>query len=131
MGKLRGLGVDVLVSTLTQSEEAELELLDESSAARTSGLNYITFPIMDRNVPDALQFRSLVYDLHTALHEQLNVAIHCRMGIGRSSLVAAGVLMLEGLRGPEAWATVADARGLPVPDTEFQRSWLQQVAETW
>jgi len=131
MTALDAMGIDVLVSTLTTAEQAELELLAEPDSARDAGLRFISFPIPDRSVPDAHEYRSLVYELHDALNGGRRVVIHCRMGIGRSSLVAAGVLAAEGLRGNDAWEMVADARGLPVPDTELQRTWLSEVTETW
>jgi protein-tyrosine phosphatase len=53
-----------------------------------------------------------------------SVVIHCRMGIGRASMLAVGVLCAEGLSADEAWQRVESARGLPVPDTEAQRSWV-------
>jgi protein-tyrosine phosphatase len=52
------------------------------------------------------------------------VAIHCRGGIGRSSLMAAAVLVQLGAAPEQAWDTVSVARGMPVPETEEQRAWL-------
>ena len=49
--------------------------------------------------------------------------IHCRQGIGRSSLLAAAVLEASSL--DEAWRRIAEARGRSVPDTPEQRAWLQ------
>jgi protein-tyrosine phosphatase len=56
------------------------------------------------------------------------VAIHCRAGIGRSSLVAAAVLVLKGWIAADALAAIATARRLPVPDTELQRQWVLDFA---
>jgi protein-tyrosine phosphatase len=47
------------------------------------------------------------------------------MGIGRSSLLAAGCLVAQGMPPGEAWAAISDARGLTVPDTPEQRRWLE------
>jgi protein-tyrosine phosphatase len=130
MEALSSSGVGVLVSTLTPSEEAELDLSGESASAVSAGLEYISFPIQDRGVPEATMFRELVRKLRAALEGGSHVVIHCRMGIGRSSLVAAGVLVAEGTEGPAAWAAISDARGLPVPDTEAQRDWLNAVNDS-
>jgi hypothetical protein len=44
-------------------------------------------------------------------------------GIGRSSLLAAAVLVEDGVDPDEAWDLIS-ARGYAVPDTEEQRIWL-------
>ena len=50
--------------------------------------------------------------------------IHCRAGIGRSSLIAACVLVRAGHDVNSAFDTIAKARGVEVPDTEAQRAWV-------
>jgi hypothetical protein len=47
----REQGVDVVVSLLTASENAELELKDEGQFSKARGLRFFSFPIEDRNVP--------------------------------------------------------------------------------
>ena len=53
-----------------------------------------------------------------------HVVTHCRFGIGRASLLAAALLVLDGTDPEQAWGRVARARGLPVPDTDQQRRWV-------
>ena len=124
---LQAEGVDVLVSALTDSELAELRLATELKLARQAGLTFISFPIPDRGVPT-----TPVTDLVSQLEEHLtagrSVVVHCRAGIGRSSLIAAAVLVREGLSAKEAWKRISAARGMTVPDTEAQREWLAAVA---
>jgi hypothetical protein len=36
-------------------------------------------------------------------------------------------MMAEGTSSAVAWTAVASARGLPVPDTDEQRTWLEVV----
>lgn len=62
-----------------------------------------------------------------ALEEGKNVAVHCRQGIGRSGLIAAGVLMTSGLSPQQAMDAVSSSRGLAIPETPEQRSWAQQL----
>ena len=66
--------------------------------------------------------------LVSALTAGRHVVIHCRAGIGRASLVAGALLVAEGLEPERAWQRLAAARGLPVPDTDQQRQWLQRFA---
>ena len=127
MKGLREAGTDVLVSMLTSDENDELDLQGEREAATGAGLIFLTCPTPDRGVPGTKQFRDLLVELRQALVAGQNAAVHCRMGIGRSSLVAAGLLVSEGRTVPDAFETISTARGMPVPDTDEQRMWLQVV----
>ena len=54
----------------------------------------------------------------------INTVIHCRAGIGRTSLVTAGVLLQAGFEPDEAFEHIGKARGMAVPDTDEQRDWV-------
>jgi protein-tyrosine phosphatase len=123
-------GVDVLVSVLTNSELAELQLSAEPELARQAGLTYISFPIPDRGAPEGAAATDLAGQLEERLTGGEFIVVHCRAGIGRSSLIAAAVLVREGLSPAEAWELISAARGLSVPDTEAQRAWLAAFART-
>ena len=128
---LRAEGVDVVVSMLTGSEARELELEDEAHAAAAAGLQFVELPTPDRGTPGVSEFKALIGLLETQLCDEKHVVVHCRMGIGRSSLVAAGILMIEGVSAPNAWAEIAKTRGLAVPDTPAQKDWLDAVLTSW
>lgn len=129
MRGLKAAGVDVVVSVLTPDEVGELGLEGEEAACGTAGLRFRSFPITDRQVPpDELPTLEFFRALQTELRSGRSIAIHCRMGIGRASLVAASVLRLLGVGGEEALARISRARGLPVPDTEEQRQWITSLA---
>ena len=66
----------------------------------------------------------LVQTLEFQVREGKAVSIHCRAGIGRSSLIAAGVLICSGLAADDALRLIGIARGIDVPDTEAQREWV-------
>jgi protein-tyrosine phosphatase len=122
-------GVDVLVSLLEADEEAQLDLLGESNAAETNGIQFMSFPIPDRDVPASMpNFLSLVARVSKALEQGKNVAVHCRQGIGRSGLTAAGILATTGIEPDTAMEIVSAARGLAVPETDNQRRWLQRLS---
>jgi protein-tyrosine phosphatase len=124
---LRRAGVDVLVCALPDAERLELGLGGEAAAARHAGLEFVAVPIRDRSVPElgaALpRLRELVGRLGAGGH----VVCHCRFGIGRASLLAAAVLVLEGVDPDEAWRRLTRARGLQVPDTDEQRQWIARL----
>jgi protein-tyrosine phosphatase len=126
---LRHLGVEVLVCALTAPEQAELGLAEEATACTTAGMAFVAIPIPDRGVPDEQTLLPVLGHLHAALTAGQHVAIHCRAGIGRASLLAGALLVSEGLEPEHAWQRLATARGLPVPDTNQQRQWLQRFAK--
>lgn len=123
---LHAVGVDVLVSLLTPEEIIELGLSEEAALCQEQGIRYLSFPIPDRRVPsvraDALAF---LEGLKSWLREGQHIAIHCRMGIGRAALMAAGLLVLNGHTPQHAFETLSAVRGLPVPETDGQRAWVE------
>ena len=129
---LKATGIDVLVSLLTQAESEELGLSEEAQGCREVGLTFLVFPIEDRSVPtsytDFSRFTELA-DRELKLHHA--VGIHCRAGIGRSSLLAACLLSRHGYEPNEAFEAITQARGRPVPDTIEQRQWVEQWAESF
>lgn len=126
MSALARIGVDTIVSLLTGPERCELGLLDEASVAAEVGIDDSELPTEDRSVPN----RAAVIRLARALAEQLvsgrHVVIHCRAGIGRSSLLAAAILRVQGMPAGEAWNAITLARGLDVPDTIEQRLFIER-----
>lgn len=111
-----------MVSLLEPEEVADLGLQDEAAICARHGIDFLSFPIADRTTPmdkaDAMRFAA------AAGASGKPVAIHCRAGIGRSSLMAAAMLVNDGISPDAALAAIAEARGLPVPDTEAQRYWV-------
>jgi protein-tyrosine phosphatase len=70
----------------------------------------------------------LLRSIDAALNEGKTVGVHCRQGIGRSGLIAAGVLVASGAGLDKAIDAVSTARGEPVPETREQLHWLEQRA---
>ena len=122
--RLRNRGVDVLVSCLTPREDAESDLEDEASAAHAQGMEFVRTPIDDHGVPKGTSVDSAIDELHRARQAGRRVAVHCWMGLGRSPLIAAALLITGGMPAKEAIERVSSARGVPVPETEQQQAWL-------
>ena len=120
-------GVDVVVSLLEPEEEAQLNLAGERDAAERNGIQFISFPVVDRGVPSSIhETVPLLKTIANALENGKNVALHCRQGIGRSGMIAAAVLMSTGSTPDLAIDAVTSARGLTVPETPEQVRWLQE-----
>jgi protein-tyrosine phosphatase len=125
----RGAGVDVVVSLLERDEAAQLQLVQEEEVARLNGIDFIWFPIPDRGVPGSSpSVLSLLKNIIGALEEGKNVAVHCRQGIGRSGMIAAGALVKSGTGIEKAIKAVSAARGVPVPETPAQLEWLHHLS---
>ena len=128
MKALRDAGVEILVSLLTPEEETELELEAEKKWCESAAMKFLSFPIDDRGTPDSdREALASINGLESAGSDGKTVAVHCRMGIGRSSLIAASVMVRLGIDGNVAFERLAASRGLAVPDTEEQRRWVLQL----
>ncbi len=127
---LKGDVLDVIVSLLTKEEDEEINLLAEQEVCEGLGLQFIQFPIDDVSVPaSSAATLELVNALDESLSKGHNVGIHCRAGVGRSGMIAAGLLMMRGLSPEEALAEVSNARGVIIPQTDEQREWLIEFAK--
>jgi protein-tyrosine phosphatase len=125
----REAGVEMVVSLLEPDEAAQLVLEDEAAAATAGGIAFRAFPIPDRGVPASKEaVATLANEILDALEAGRSVAVHCRQGIGRSGLVAGGVLVAMGKDPDAALKAVGAARGLEVPETKEQRHWLEVFA---
>ena len=125
----REAGIDVVVSLLEPDEEAELALTGESISSAASGLEFRSFPIPDRSVPNSREaVVQLVDHIVDALHAGKSVALHCRQGIGRSAMIAAAALISGGQNAEIAIDTIRRSRGLEVPETRAQRQWISDFS---
>ncbi len=124
---LSDAGVSTLVSLLDEREAAVLGLAAEGAVAERAGVRFVQLPTSDFGVPESSAALAVAREVREELLNGKGVAIHCRAGIGRSSLLAAVVLRLEGVRPAEAWATIGRARGVRVPETQAQRDLLDDL----
>jgi hypothetical protein len=122
---LKNDGIDILVSLLSPEESRELDLAEEKAACSSLGISFVNFPLPDRQVPPSrLGFLTFAQFVHKRASEGLSVGVHCRACIGRSSVLLATVLRLEGLSAKQAFDRISLARGLSVPDTPEQAKWV-------
>lgn len=126
---LQRAGVDVIVSALTALEAEELGLLEEGHCCQSNGLEFLSFPIEDRSVPASLsEFDGLLNSVTDYLRNGKAVGVHCRAGIGRSSMIVAAALIRNGLTVDSAFTAIREARGCSVPDTPEQRQWVERYS---
>ena len=123
---LKRQNVGLLVSLLGKEEIHELGLRYQESICKDNGIEFINFPIVDRDIPKTSdKTDSLIGYLSTKLTDGSSIVVHCRMGIGRSSIIAASVLLQAGLKADTIVDNISKIRGLKVPDTDRQLQWLK------
>jgi hypothetical protein len=115
-------GIGVIVSLLEAGEVKELGLRREAGLCHHLDMELIAFPVPDGGVPASTrETMALAEAIVARRNEGKAVAVHCRAGIGRSSLM--------GLTPGMAFHLIGEARGVKVPDTEGQRDWVDMFRE--
>jgi protein-tyrosine phosphatase len=125
----RGAGIDAVLSLLMPQEEHDLDLTAEGPETKAHGMEFMSFPIPDREVPSSeAQMASTLHKLDKALSSGKNIVVHCRQGVGRTGLVAACLLVSKGVPPDTAVMTLSAARGVEIPETSVQRHWIDRYA---
>jgi len=124
MASLKSRGVTDLVSMLLPAEEIELGLQNESQYCAELGIRFHRHPVPDRGIPLRPGFDDFIALLLPTLKQHGFIAIHCRAGIGRSSVMAAAFLCRLGLPASDAIALISRARWFDVPDTDAQENFI-------
>lgn len=125
----RRAGIDIVVSLLVPDEAADLDLEQEKALSERNGIEFRSFPIVDRSVPaPGPAMRDFLSEISSHLSKGKNIVIHCRQGIGRAGLVAASLLIERGFTPEPAIERVSNARHLPIPETREQRLWIESFA---
>src|SRR5262245_44776441 len=105
-------GINRVVSLLEESEIIDLALEQEGELCQSLGLDFDRLPIPDRGTAiDRSKFSELVESVVRSIRGGEGVGIHCRMGIGRTSLVAVAALVGIGLHLNTAWSAVERTQG--------------------
>ena len=119
------LGIRQVVSLLESAEARDLGLDFERMEVKAQSMEFISFPIPDMGQPASVEeFARITHRLFKQVNAGVNTLVHCRAGIGRSGLFAAGVLLHTGMNPEEAFTYVSRMRGIRVPETPQQHQWL-------
>jgi predicted protein tyrosine phosphatase len=129
LASLRSRGVTDIVSLLTPAEEIELRLQSEGQFCAELGMRFHRYPVGDRGIPLQPGFDDFITSLLPHLTQPGFIAIHCRAGIGRSSVTAAALLCRLGLSASDAIALISKARGFDVPDTDAQVDFIYSLEQ--
>lgn len=127
---LKSRNIDVLVSLLQYEEIISHSLLNEGIECEELSIEFINFPIKDHSTPQfIIPFNHLIEQLVKRIESKKNIAIHCYAGIGRTGLIAASILIKMGIQVDEALIKLSQTRGLRVPETIQQITWLHHHSE--
>jgi protein-tyrosine phosphatase len=119
------LGINVVVSLLESNESRNLGLEAEREHVKAQSMGFVSFPIPDMGIPASVEeFARLARGLFRQVSAGHNILVHCHAGIGRSGLLAAGVLLHCNMNPEQAFARVSKMRGIRVPETPEQTQWL-------
>jgi protein-tyrosine phosphatase len=122
-------GVNTVFSLLTSEEENDLGLRNEARQVKAQGMQFISLPIPDRDVPDSdTKVAKALEKVDADLSAGKNVVVHCRQGVGRSGLISAALLVMKGFASEAAIQRLSAARGTSIPETAAQRRWIDQYA---
>ena len=101
----------------------------EVDACSKSSIDFISLPVPDRGTPDdSVRFVRAAQGLADLLRKGSCVAIHCRQSVGRAGLLAVATALCLGIPLETAPDMVSTARGVRVPETREQETWLQHNA---
>jgi protein-tyrosine phosphatase len=124
-------GIDVIVSILVPEEVRDLDLEQEKARSEAIGIEFLSFPIMDRDIPArGGDIQLFLREIDSKLSHGRSVVIHCRQGIGRAGLIASALLIERGFKPESAIQRISAARGVPIPETREQRFWIDSFAAT-
>ncbi len=129
-GFLANQSIDKVVSLLQISEAKSLGLEYQETELSNKNIQFVNFQIKDHSVPQfILPFNQLVKVINEDLKAGKNIAIHCYAGIGRTGMLAAALLINQGESVDTALIKLSKVRGLRVPETIQQISWLHHYED--
>ena len=125
-------GIDAVASMLTPGEERDLDLQQEGNLTRALGMDFVSLPIPDRETPPSETAAiATIEELSRMLNAGRNIAIHCRQGVGRAGMIAACLLIANGIPVERAIESLSAVRGIEIPETPEQCKWINHFAEIW
>ncbi|WP_164905247.1 protein-tyrosine phosphatase family protein [Aequorivita ciconiae] len=122
--ELSDLNISLLISLLTFTESAQLELSAEADVCRSYSVDFINFPIMDKGICGFDNFVEFIELIYHKTQEMNSILIHCQHGVGRSGMIALGLMVKSGKDLEESIKLVSKNRGYTIPQSISQRKLL-------
>lgn len=119
------IGITAVLSLLRPDDRPGWE--NEETICIALGLRFYSIPILDHSIPEPDELPAIaakLAEIETRLRTGEKLVAHCFAGIGRSGMATIALLMIGGIRLPDAIEQVSAARGIPTPETDEQLEWL-------
>ena len=124
---IQAWGASAVLSLIESHEFDRLGVPDFAQAIARTTLQWIQVPITDMATPGPATlaaWRAQGPELLQALNSGQRVLVHCAAGLGRTGMLVAKLLVLNGVRADEAIAQVRRARPGTI-ETEAQADWVR------
>jgi ADP-ribosyl-[dinitrogen reductase] hydrolase len=124
---IQAWGASAVLSLVEPHEFARLGVPDFAQAIARTPLQWIQVPITDMATPGPASlaaWRAHGPALLRALNSGQRVLVHCAAGLGRTGMLVAKLLVLNGVGAEEAIAQVRRARPGTI-ETEAQADWVR------
>jgi len=125
---IQAWGASTVLSLIEPHEFARLGVPDFAQAIARTPLQWLLVPITDMATPGAATLAAWRVQgpaLQQALNGGRRVLVHCAAGLGRTGMLVAKLLVLQGVSADEAIAQVRRARPGTI-ETEAQAEWVRQ-----
>lgn len=121
-------GVEDLVCLLPNAELEHVGVGRLAIAARAAGISFTQAPVQDQQAAPLVRVAEVVDYIDKSLGNGRSVVVHCMGGLGRSGMVAAGLLTRRGIGHSAAIAAIRRARGPRAVETTEQEQLVRDLA---
>ena len=127
LASIQAWGASTVLSLIESHEFSRLGVPGFSQAIGQTSLRWLHLPITDMQTPSQATrsaWREQGATLTQALTQGERVVVHCAAGLGRTGMLVAKLLVLQGMPAEEAIAQVRAARPGTI-ETEAQAEWVK------
>lgn len=113
LSALKQAGVTTVVTTLTEHEMKEHDIVDLSHRCQALGMEWVHLPIEDNVLPGFEFYKAWSEHADTLvakLRQGQRLSVHCRGGVGRTGLTSAKLLMRAGVQFEALAPIIREAR---------------------
>jgi len=117
--------INFIVSLLEDHEIEQFGLSDEELYCKRFNIKFDRLPIQDNLIPGFQRFADKIDSVFLELKPIENFIVHCNLGLGRSGLFVAGLLLKSGMTLDSALKTIELKRGFKCPTSISQMKFIR------
>ena len=120
LAELKAGGANALITMMTQADLERFAVSDIASQCEALGLEWVHLPVEDDQAPEApfdMAWQESLATLDRWLEQKLTIALHCKGGTGRTSLIGAILMARLGYSWEQTLEHIRTVRptGLRIP----------------